>query len=259
MHKHHKHPKPGPALRNRMMSEYFLEDIHTYRIDRHNFTIFVGGDPSYAVGAESTSETGVEYRMGDRFDINMSSLSALDPNRPILVLLSSCGGFMEVGMQMFSAILTCPNPVIVLATKWARSMTSIVPLAADRFLIRPPANYMIHRGEYHFSGSSDLASTDDIERRKDNELMLRLYVARLKEQGAFTEWSEQRIRKKLNDAMNNQVDVWLSPSEAKRWGFVDDIYRGDGTMLRTAKKNFERRDRMLNVLSQDINVEVRFK
>lgn len=234
-----------------MMKDFILEDVHTYLINRHNFTIFVGGDPEAI--ADGGVETGVEFRMADRFERNLNMLSSINPQRPILVMLSSNGGYWQEGMQMFGAMLTCPNPITVVGTKHCRSMSSIIPLAADRFLLRPPTKYMIHRGSYAVSETDQEAETDDNERRKDNEIMLRLYVARLREQGSYKRSSDQRIREMINRRFEKEIDVWFTAEEAVRAGFVDDIYTGQKN-LRATKVNTERRARMLDVLQRPVIV-----
>ena len=245
-----------PKGRRSLMGAFVPEDVHLYRLDRHTFTIYVGGDIYAFAGLDEFSEPGVEYNMADRFELNLGILSGINPKRPILVHVASCGGNWQEGMQMFGAILTCPNPVTVLATKWARSMTSIIPLAADRFVLRPPAQYMYHRGTYGFYGLDQEAETDDIERRKVHESMMRIYTARLQEQGAFMNRTEEEIRAILEQGAREKIDVWLEADEATRWGFVDDVFEGNLDTLRAKKRNDARRARMLAVLRRPAKVQV---
>jgi ATP-dependent Clp protease protease subunit len=236
-----------------LMGDFVLEDAHLYRVNRHTFTIYVGGDPQHSAD-EEYSEPGVEYLMADRFEINLSILSGIDPQRPILVHLASCGGDWYAGMQMFGAILTCPNPVTVLATRWARSMTSIIPLAADRFVIRPPARYMIHDGSAASFGTTKEVLTDSDELRKINEIMMRLYVARLKERGQYKDKTDEDLFAMLRDLIDRKSDVWLSADEAKRWGFVDHVYDGNLARLVATVPNQSRRKRMMDVLRKPVHV-----
>src|ERR1700754_4529371 len=94
--------------RKALMETFALDGLHNHRVNIHTFTIYVGGDPAWD-GLESDGEPGVEYRMADRFDINLGLLTSLNPKRPILVQVASCGGNWDEGMQMYGAILTCPN------------------------------------------------------------------------------------------------------------------------------------------------------
>ncbi len=192
--------------------------------------------------------------MADRFEMNLSILSGIDPHRPILVHLASCGGYWEVGMQMFSAILMCPNPVTVLATRYARSMSSIIPLAADRFVMRPPARYMIHDGSASMSGTTKEVLTDSDELRKGAEVMMRLYVARLRERGIHKNKTDEEIQALLRDLMDKKSDVYWSADDAKRLGFVDHVFDGNLTNLLATSPNQSRRKRMLSVLRKPVHV-----
>lgn len=238
-------PKTAKAL----MESFATDDMHAHRVDRNSFTIFVGGDPAHDGYDHEGIEPGVEYRMADRFDINMSLLSRINSKRPILVQMSSCGGHWDEGMQMFGSILASPNPVTVMATKWARSMTSIIPLAADKFVIRPPAQYMIHHGTYGYEGGAgEEAETAWEELKKARECMLQIYVARLRAQGKFKMWTDEKIYTMLEDRMRRKVDVWLSGDEAVEWGFIDNVFEGDWNDLRAKEHNVERRKQMMNVV-----------
>ncbi len=228
-----------------------LGDLHHYRVNRHTFTVYVGGDPSIQKYAddEHGGEPGVEYAMADRFDINMNLLSEIDPKRPILVNVASCGGNWTEGMQMFGTILTCPNPVTIVATKWARSMTSIIPLAADRFLLRPPARYMIHHGTMGYVGQAGEEFDTFVEESNlTRKVMLDLYVARLKSQGMWAKTSATKIREMILAKMQAKVDFWLSANEAVEWGFADGLYTGEAN-ARAARVNRERRNQMLAVVN----------
>lgn len=247
------------ANKHEMLGDYFPEDVHKYKVDRHNFIVWIGGDEDMAaaVADQDIEEPGVEFSMANRFEANMAMLSNRDCKRPILVIMASCGGYWEEGMQMLGTILHCPNPVTVLAVKWARSMTSIIPLAADRFVIRLPAKYMYHRGTYGFYGLDQEADADDIERRKSREMMYRIYVSRLLEQGQFSKWSRTRIRNMLDQRTIEEIDVWLTAHEAVKWGFVDAVYDGNPKTLRTKAVNHLRRERLAEVLSRPIKVEIK--
>ena len=158
---------------------------------------------------------------------------------------------------MFAAILSCPNPVTVLALKHARSMTSLIPLAADKFLIRPPSTYMYHRGTYGIESLDEEVETEDNERRKAQELMLRIYVARLKEQGKFKALSDGRIKTHLKETMRDKINVHLAADEAVAWGFADGVFAGNTESLRATEVNIPRRKRMLEVLRRPITIQIK--
>lgn len=227
-----------------------IHHVHDYRVNEKSFTIFVGGDPA---ATASDDEPGVTYHMADRFERNLGLLSTIDPKRPITVLLSSNGGYWEEGMQMFGALLVTPNPVTVIGTKDCRSMTSIIPLAADKFLLRPPAMYMIHRGSWGGEDREEAIDTMDIERRKTHEIMNRIYAARLKEKTPKV--SEARIKDRLNELFRQRLDVWYSSAEAVGEGFVDGLFDGSKGWQATGV-NTARRARMMAAISRPVKVEI---
>lgn len=232
-------------VKRAMLRDYALDDWHTHRLDRHDFRIFVGVDPRHE--ATTNEEVGVEHFMADRLDLNLQVLSNISTSRPILLHIASCGGEWDAGMQMMGALLTCPNPITIIATRWARSMTSLIPLAADKFMIRPPATYMFHHGTAAYEGLAG-EELDTWKRQCDasRRTMLDLYVDRLKHGGMHSRKSPANIRAMLEEQMRRAVDVWLSADEAVKWGFADDVFTG--TQHRAAKVNVERRARVMAVL-----------
>jgi len=248
--------KADTSMRKALLGDFAFEDAHLYRALRSTFTIYLGNEATVIVSGEAESfEPGVEHNMADRFELNLHILSNIDPNRPILVYMASDGGYWEPGMQMFSAILACPNPITVLAVRDARSMTSIIPLAADKFLLRPPAQYMFHHGTWGFSGLVQEGITDFFELLKTREIMLRVYMSRLNERGRFKELEEKRVREILERAIEKRVDVWLDPAEARRWGFVDGICNGNLNAVRATKINEKRRNAMRRILQKKFKYE----
>ena len=115
---------------------------------------------------------------------------------------------------------------------------------------------MFHRGDFSFGGLDQEADTADIERRIANEMMLRIYTIRLKERGLFHTKKEEEIRAMLCEKMRRSIDCWLSCDEAKRWGFVDDVYTGDIAKLRAVKINKGRREQMWGAIRSKVTVRV---
>jgi ATP-dependent protease ClpP protease subunit len=233
------------TIKRRLMGDYALDNWHQHRVDRENFIIYVGSDPRQEQNSES--EAGVEHHMADRLELNLNILHHLDAKRPILIQMGTCGGDWDAGMQMFGAILTHSNPITVLGTRHSRSMSSLIPLAADRFVMRPPTEYMFHYGTWGYEGhAGEMAWTDFEQLKKFNDMMLRLYVARLKEVGKFKGWHPAKIRHMLEDQLRRKSDVYLSTDEAVAWGFADAVALGP--IERAAKRNMERRRSMMAVL-----------
>lgn len=232
-------------LTKSLLSDYALDNWHNHRVDREAFIIYVGSDPRR--DAEPGEEGGVDHYMADRLELNLNILQHINAKRPILIHMGTCGGDWEAGMQMFGAILTSPNPITVLGTRHNRSMSSIIPLAADRFLMRPPTEFMYHYGTWGYEGHAGEAAWTDFEQlKKFNDMMLRIYVARLKEQGKFKGWHMAKVRHMLEDNLRRKSDVYLSTDDAVDWGFADGV--STGPVERAAKRNMKRRNTMMAVL-----------
>lgn len=245
-------------IRKALLSDFALDNWHTHRVDREAFTIYVGSDPHLEGDWEgSPGEAGVEHHMADRFDLNLHVLSALDPKHPIKVMLASCGGLWEAGLQMAGAMLTCSNPITVIGTKHCRSMTSMIPLFADRFYLRPPAQYMIHHGTMVYEGDAGASWSTAVQEQADaRDRMLRLYQARLKEQGRHSRKGSAGMRVMLEEMMDKKADVFFTTDEAVDWGFADGVWLGASTPL-ASKPNTRRRDAMMEVLRAPRNVNVK--
>jgi len=228
-----------------------LDHWVTNRVIPETFTIYVGGDPRTDQNGEAwigESEPGVDFSMADRFEQNLHWLSSIDPNKPILIFLSTCGGYVNEGFQMMSALLACPNPTTVVGLRHCRSMSSLIPLAADKFVMRPPAQYMYHYGTDGYEGlGGEQLQTFYEEHKKWNKVMLDIYVARLKFQGKFSSCSEQEIQKMLEDNLRNKIDVFLTIKEAIEVGFVDGIETG--SLERVTEINKSRREAMWKVIA----------
>ena len=87
--------------------------------------------------------------------------------------------------------------------------------------------------------------------------MLRIYVARLKEQGKFKALSDGRIKTHLQETMRDKINVHLSADEAVAWGFADAVFAGNTETLRANDVNIPRRKRMLEVLRRPITIQIK--
>ena len=148
--------------------------------------------------------------------------------KPILIHMKTCGGMWEEGMAIYDAIAACPNHVTVLNYTHARSMSSLIPLAANRLAMMPHATYMIHEGTFGFEGTQKQLRTEYYETQKSMEEMLNIYVTRLKSQGKFKAKSRDWIRDHLAKMMNDNEEYYMDAQQAVDIGFADLVFGGDG-------------------------------
>jgi ATP-dependent protease ClpP protease subunit len=208
--------------------------VHEYDVDTDSNQIYLMGTDSRATGEAveaNFGEPGVEYTMANRFIRNLNICMRANPDKPILVHMKTCGGYWEEGMAVFDAIRTCPSKVTILNYTWARSMSSLIFLAANKRVMMPHAWFMFHMGSAEFSGT---AKQLDTEAEREKVLIARMiehYVDALKEQGSMSRWSRARLRQWLKAQMDKKEDVFLEADQAVTVGFADEIFNGDWPSL----------------------------
>jgi ATP-dependent protease ClpP protease subunit len=123
-------------------------DVHHFGINNDTREIFVGG---YIDGEDE-----IDYRSAIQLIKNLRILD-IKPGK-IIIHLSIMGGVWEYGIAIFDAINACHNKVITISHAHARSMSSIVPQAADIRIIMPHALFMVHEGTIEVDATSKSAT-----------------------------------------------------------------------------------------------------
>ncbi len=208
-------------------------EIQEWNLDVRNFQIFLTGEPTaYHDDGEEREEPGVEYQMSARLIKNLNILSRLDPKRPILIHMKTCGGEWSEGMAIYDAIWACPNPVVILSYTHARSMSSIILQAATKRVLMPNSYFLFHEGTLgSFGTAKSLHSFADWDKRVVQPTMLRIYEDALLKGGRFSLTPRDGIKKMLQEQMNQKEDVYLTAQEAVDWGFADEVFDKDWQKL----------------------------
>jgi len=204
-----------------------LSDLHTHHVDADAREIYIHGH-------YSDTEPGVEYRMATTFVKNLHFLERLN-NDPIVVHMHTVGGEWNDGMAIYDAIKFTPCPITIVAYAHARSMSSIIFQAADRRIMMPHADFMIHYGSISLDEISQAAKSSVDWNESANEEMLRVYVERCKEGPFFKGKFDNHIRDFLDKKMRYHVDWWVKADEAVKYGFADEVWTKD-TNLKEVKK-----------------------
>lgn len=211
--------------------------INEYGVDLEQGEIYLFGFEGYTIGVgtledEQFSEPGVDFTMANRFIRGLRTLHlAMEPGETILVHLNTCGGCWQHGMAIYQAIKWCPNPVAVINYAEARSMSSIIPLAADRFVMMPDdSRYMIHRGTWGFDGTGTQADTEYHQLKRSESRMLDIYAEAMK-QGSKRRWGTKRKREWLTAQMKEHEEVYWDPAETVDLGFAHAVFDGDWDAL----------------------------
>lgn len=223
-------PRPKKTSDARYNQLWYL---HELSVDLDNNEVYLFPNESHATGYgdDAPGEPGIEYTMVNRFIRNYNLLRHKNKD-PILIHMKSCGGFWEEGMAIYDTIKQSPNPAVVLSYTHARSMSSLIFLAADKGVMMPHSTFMVHRGSVYSGGTGTQYMTDAEEWKKANEQMMKIYVERLRTHGSMQGKSKKVIRNWLDRQMDKKEDVYFSAEEAVEIGFADEIFDGDWDRLR---------------------------
>lgn len=195
-----------------------IYDAQEYGINVDTRELFVHG---YA--GDVDEEPGVDYRMAVKFVKNLNILNHFG-DKPILVHMHTFGGIWPDGMAMYDAIKASKSPVTVLSYAHARSMSSIIPQAAEYRVLMPNCDFMFHPGSAGGGGCNLLSYWSDA---KDNmrlyEIMINIYVGKAKHGNHFVDWTEEEIKEHFKREMEKRQEVYLTARQAVDWGLADAV------------------------------------
>lgn len=200
--------------------------IHDDDLNLEDHAIYLMGYDNRANGSEQPEgEPGVDWVMANRFIRNMQTLHAHNPKKDVLIHMNTCGGDTVAGFAIYDAIRACPNHVTIINYSHARSMSSLIFLAANKRIMMPHSYFMFHEGTMEANGTyKSVNSYVDFERRFGKPAMINIYVRALKEQGRFKDRSEKWIIQMLQGHMDRKEEMYLTAKEAVSWGFADSVW-----------------------------------
>ena len=228
----------------KIKSEDLIYHVHEYDVDLESNHIYLFGREDYIFPENNGAEPGVEFAMANRFIRNLNLCMRANPEKSIVIHMKTCGGDWSEGMAIYNAIKACPWPVTILNYTHARSMSSLIFLAANKRVMMPDSTFMFHQGTMGFEGTSKQFMNEAGELRKTDIRMLQIYVDALREQGKYSKWSRKRIEEHLRDLMNKKEEVYLSEKETIAYGFGDAVFGDKGynwkTLTEYTDKQLER-------------------
>lgn len=172
------------------MPSIIKEDIdrwYDYGLYPRTRTLYLGNLAHNDAGddADYTADGGIYWNTSRRIIQGIHLLDGAAPtgDKPITIIMNSCGGDWSHGMAIYDAIRYAKNHITVINMSHARSMSSLIFQAADYRITAPNGYYMIHDG---YMGVADSPQTvfswADFERQHCLPAMYKVYLSRLQEQ-----------------------------------------------------------------------------
>lgn len=167
------------------------------------------------IGPMSSENIEVNALMAERAIKNLHILDS-KAQAPIEIISLNYGGGVVEGMAIYDAIKLCRSEVTMKIFGCANSMGSIILQAADKRLLAPNAEIMIHYG-YASYGENHPKAIKNAQKQaqKYDNWMVEMYLEKLKEKDPkFT-------RAKLDKWLD--FDKYMSAEEAVEFGLADAV------------------------------------
>lgn len=206
-------------------TDTLIYNLHEYGINPVSREIFLHPYFHNEPGSTFDDNPGMDYRMAATFVKNMQLLNQQGEGN-ILIHQISCGGDWNYGMAIYNAIKASVASVTILAYAHARSMSSLTLQAANRRVLMPDCDFVVHHGEICIDDRvRPMLSQAEYMKKVEIPRMIEIYANRC-------------IGGKLSDAsvaeefilnkMQEKTDWILTAKEAVRFGFADGILGAKG-------------------------------
>lgn len=218
-----------PAPQRKVSAEQLISEIHNHHINHISREIYLHGH------VDAEDEPGVEYRMATSFVKNLHILD-IQGSKNILVHMHTIGGNWSDGMAMFNAIQTSKSHITILAYAQASSMSGIVLQAADKRVMMPDCEMMIHHGSIALEDTAMAVKSAIDQNEKYCRRMLQIFAERATMGRYFKDrkYSVKRTMTFIDQKIRQTGDWYLMPDEAVYYGLADGIYgeRGFDTQVK---------------------------
>jgi len=159
-------------------------------------------------------------------------------HKPIIIHQCTCGGDWNYGIAIYDAIAFSDSYTVLLAHAHARSMSSIIPQAANRRIIMPNADFMIHFGTNSFDGDGRSFEAEGKWSEFLNTRMIDIYSQKCSRGPLFRrrKYSREKVRQYLREQMNSRREWYMTSEESVDMGFMDGVFGHPGFTTLTQRK-----------------------
>lgn len=134
----------------------------------------------------------------------------------VTINLSSNGGVVTSGSQIYTALKAYPGKVQVNITGIAASAASFLAMAGDKILISPTAQMMIHKAQSVTEGNADDHDHESMVLSKIDNSIANAYMDK-------TGLARAQVIQMMS------AETWMTAQEAVDQGFADEIMFVDNT------------------------------
>lgn len=190
------------------------------RLNKDDISHFIDNDlyvstRTIYIGPMSSSDYEVNAMMAERAIKNLHILDS-KAQAPIEIISLNYGGGVVEGMAIYDAIRLCRSEVTMKIFGCANSMGSIILQAADKRLLAPNAEVMIHYGFSSYGENHPKANKSALRQaEKYDKWMVDMYLEKIQEKKP--KFKRSQLDKWLN------FDKYLSAEEAVEFGLADAI------------------------------------
>lgn len=198
--------------------EQLISEIHNHHINHLNREIYLHGY------VDAPEEPGVDYRMATSFVKNLHILE-LQSSQNILVHMHTIGGNWSDGMAIFNSIRLSKAPMTIVGYAQASSMSGIVFQAADKRVLMPDCEIMIHHGSLAVDDTTIAVKSAVDQNEKYCRRMLEIFAERAVVGKYFKDrkYSLRKTMTFIDSKIKQSGDWYLSAEEAVYYGFADGI------------------------------------
>ena len=141
--------------------------------------------------------------------------SSQDPDRPIIVHISSYGGYVDALASMVETLESVPNKIVTVCTGYAFSCGAILLSFGDYRFCGKHSRIMVHEVSGGAFGDTHDVYTDAAEQKRINEY----WLGKVAKNCGFSSYSDLRKHIKSKDGRN----IWLDADAALEFGIIDYV------------------------------------
>lgn len=206
------------AAKKSVSAEQLISEIHNHHINHLTREIYLHGY------VDADEEPGVDYRMATSFIKNLHILE-LQSSQNVLIHMHTIGGNWSDGMAIFNSIRLSKSPITIIGYAQASSMSGIVFQAADKRVLMPDCEIMIHHGSIALDDNTMAVKSAVDQNEKYCKRMLQIFAERAISGTYFKErkYSLRKAMTFIDQKIKQNGDWYLMPDEAVYYGFADGI------------------------------------